>query len=527
MKIINTSILRICLLAFMMMPVWASAQSYYADVNCDGDVSISDVTDLIDILLGNNGATSGNGGSNRGVISVKDYGAVGDGVTDDTEAMERAFADAARLQVSLYVPSGTYIIRRPLTIKSGMEIYGDGANSIIKKTPAAWHKLTDKINKGVYNNDEYHTITLKVDGIDGYHVGDHCYISFSDNPFVPTYANSRARFCTFGEIYEINDTPIVEDSITKYEVKIRSAYDSVWHGTVSNHPAGATLSTSFPIMRSWSYKDECNDVYIHDLCLDGNRQTNGPTYNGVTYEPMEWTNGCIHFDASYKETVNPNTIPYNKHSYNHIIERCRLVNASFDGISDQGEGGLIVRDCEIENNAMHGIHLGTTFTDAVIRNNKMTGNGVRGAGVFFCQDATNVIVESNNISGFNHACSDEEYASAGKFIIIRDNTIDNITGYVFDFMAATATKRGGGLQIFDNTISKLKNSLFYGDHLDNLILANNMITSIAKTPSTLVIVISSNNAIITGNQIPSGASVPAYINSSNTTNLINAGNSWN
>ena len=516
-------ILFLCLCLMTLTPGRAAAQSVYVDVDGDGEATIADVTTLIDFLLYGDASGTAFGGMNRGCVSAMEYGAVGDGVTDDTEALERAFDDAARLHVALYIPSGTYMIRRPLTIKSGMEIYGDGENSVIKKFPAAWHKLTDAISTGVYNNDEDHTITLRVDGIDGYHVGDHCFISYSSNPFDPS--NARARYCSYGEIAEINEEPIVENGKTKYLVKFKSAFNSQKLGVVYSHPVGAVLSTSFPILRSWAFKDECINVYIHDICLDGNRQTEGPTYNGVTYEPMEWANGCIHFDAYGTSKVNG--ISYNHHSYNHIIERCKLINSSYDGISDQGEGGLIVKNCTISNSAMHGVHMGTIFTNALIYNNTMTGNGVRGAGVFFCQDVTNVLIDSNTIKTFNHGCSDEEYSTAGKFNIIRNNTFTDIESHVFDFLAASSTTQGGGLMISNNTINGLKGSLFAGDYLNEAVLANNTIKTVTTAPATLITVLSSNNVIIAGNKLPSGTSIATPVKSTGTTNLINVSNSWN
>lgn len=505
----------------LFAPFTAGAQPIYADVNSDGVATIADVTTLIDYLL-TGGASSGDFSLSRGVISVKDYGAVGDGVTDDTEAMERAFAYAGKNKLALYVPSGTYMIRRPLTIMSGMEIYGDGYNSIIKKFPAAWHKLTDAIATGVYNDDEYHTISIKVDGVSGYHVGDHCFISYSTNPFQPS--NTRARYCTYGEIVEINDTPIVENGVQKYEVKIKSAHDSEKHGVVYAHAAGTVLSTSFPILRSWSFKDECINVYIHDICLDGNRQTDGPTYNNVTYEPMEWANACIHFDAYGVTKVNG--ISYNKHSYNHAIVRCKLINASYDGLSDQGEGGLYVKDCVIQNNAMSGVHLGTVFDNAIISGNTMVGNTIRGAGVFFCQDVTNVIVEGNTISSFNHGCSDEEYATVGKFNIIRNNTFNNMTSYVFDFLKSASARHGGGLLITDNKIMGLKYTMFAGNYLDDVIITNNQITSVSIVPSTLISSNNSNGLIIVGNTLPSGTSVSTPVTANGSTNVVQASNSW-
>ena len=516
-------VLIVSLVILLLSPVAARAQGIYPDVNSDGQANITDVTKLIDFLLGVGEYEGYSTSWSRGVISVKDYGAVGDGVTDDTEAMERAFAYAGQNKLAVYVPKGTYMIRRPLNIMSGMEVYGDGYTSIIKKFPAAWHKLTDAITTGVYNNDEYNSISIKVDGVSGYHVGDHCFISYSTNPFDPS--NTKARYCTYGEIVEINETPIVENGVEKYEVKIKSAHDSEKHGVVYQHAAGTLLSTSFPILRSWGFKDECINVYIHDICLDGNRQTEGPTYNGVTYEPMEWTNACIHFDAYGATKVCG--ISYDKHSYNHAIVRCKLINASYDGLSDQGEGGLYVKDCTIQNNAMSGVHLGTVFENAVIADNKMTGNGERGAGVFFCQDVTNVIVEGNTITGFNHGCSDEEYATEGKYNIIRNNTFNNMTSYVFDFLKATSSRHGGGLLITGNTITGLKATMFAGRYLDDVIITKNKISSVTETPSSLIISNYSNGLIIVGNTLPSGTSISTPVTANSSTNVVQASNSWN
>lgn len=512
-----------CVAMMLLSPLVAGAQSIFADVNCDDEANIADVTTLIDYLLSGKG-TAGTGAVSRGVISVKDYGAVGDGVTNDTQAMERAFAYAGQHQLAVYVPAGTYIISRPLTLKSGMEIYGDGYNkSTIKKIPAAWHKLTDAISTGVYNDDEDHTITLKVDGISGYHVGDHCFISYSNNPFLP--GNTKARYCSYGEIAEINETPIVENGVEKYEVKFKSAFDSEKHGVVYSHPVGAVLSTSFPVLRSWAFKDECINVYVHDICLDGNRQTEGPTYNNVSYEPMEWANGTIHFDAYGVTKVNG--ISYNHHSYNHALVRCKFVNSSYDGVSDQGEGGLYVKDCVIENSAMHGVHMGTVFSGAIITGNTMTGNTVRGAGVFFCQDVTDVIIENNKISSFHHGCSDEEYSTVGKYNIIRNNTFGNITSYVFDFMKSTSSRHGGGLIITGNTITGLKNTLFSGNYLDDVIITNNTVKSVTTPPATLITSTGSNGLIIMGNQLPSGTTISEPVNTTNATNVVNVSNSWN
>ena len=66
----------------------------------------------------------------RQTLSVKDFGATGDGTTDDTTAFQNALTAAAGK--SLYVPNGTYLCTG-LTIYSGTNMYGDSpSTSIIK-----------------------------------------------------------------------------------------------------------------------------------------------------------------------------------------------------------------------------------------------------------------------------------------------------------------------------------------------------------------------------------------------------------
>jgi hypothetical protein len=75
------------------------------------------------------------------VVNVKDFGAVGDGVADDTAAFNLA-ATAANNQKSIFVPSGTYLISSAITVAgewiidigatiTGLPPLGDGAFPIV------------------------------------------------------------------------------------------------------------------------------------------------------------------------------------------------------------------------------------------------------------------------------------------------------------------------------------------------------------------------------------------------------------
>jgi hypothetical protein len=64
----------------------------------------------------------------RDTVSVKDFGAVGDGVTNDTLAIQAAFNSGA---VAIYFPAGRYIVTANLTRSGNTYIYGDTLTSSI------------------------------------------------------------------------------------------------------------------------------------------------------------------------------------------------------------------------------------------------------------------------------------------------------------------------------------------------------------------------------------------------------------
>ncbi|MHB0998580.1 MAG: discoidin domain-containing protein [Armatimonadota bacterium] len=58
------------------------------------------------------------------VFSVREFGAKGDGVTDDTAAFKKAIESAGVSGGTVYVSAGKYPIREPLTIPTGVELRG-------------------------------------------------------------------------------------------------------------------------------------------------------------------------------------------------------------------------------------------------------------------------------------------------------------------------------------------------------------------------------------------------------------------
>ena len=70
---------------------------------------------------------------NQESVSVKDFGAVGDGVTDDTAAIQAALNYAGANNCGIYFPRGTYAISNTLAVGTSTRLYGDSMiNTIIK-----------------------------------------------------------------------------------------------------------------------------------------------------------------------------------------------------------------------------------------------------------------------------------------------------------------------------------------------------------------------------------------------------------
>lgn len=78
-------------------------------------------------------------------VSVKDFGAVGDGVTDDTSAIKSAILSGAGKTV--HFPSGRYKILEELTIPNNTQIVGSGSSNTILD----WSKKST-YSSGAYNS---------------------------------------------------------------------------------------------------------------------------------------------------------------------------------------------------------------------------------------------------------------------------------------------------------------------------------------------------------------------------------------
>lgn len=84
------------------------------------------------------------------VVNVKDWGAKGDGSTDDTSAINAACASVGANGAIVFFPDGVYLTSGAIVPKSNTTLMGSGAGSVLQCTGAGW-ALSTPSNFGIVN----------------------------------------------------------------------------------------------------------------------------------------------------------------------------------------------------------------------------------------------------------------------------------------------------------------------------------------------------------------------------------------
>lgn len=111
-------------------------------------LDLPDNSDEVSFLQSGTGAATRTVQSKlRDVVSVKDFGAVGDGVTDDSAAIQSAISASSRI----FFPPGTYAIASPIRILTQKQIIGSGMGTVIKALPALASASIPAITPSTYS----------------------------------------------------------------------------------------------------------------------------------------------------------------------------------------------------------------------------------------------------------------------------------------------------------------------------------------------------------------------------------------
>ncbi|OLN26844.1 Beta-1,3(4)-glucanase precursor [Desulfovibrio sp. DV] len=268
-------------------------------------------------------------------VSVRDYGATGDGVTDDTASFESAMAALARPGV-LSIPAGTYRLSRTLVLTSGLVLRGQGAS--LSKLVFNMNGSSDPLlDFTTYNSRSWSSLTqnaalgqstITLAGTSGVAVGDKLEIEQQNDPAAmytdPEWNQSWAQ-SVVGQFAVVT---AVSGKVLTLDRPLRAAY-----------------STSFSA-RARVYRMGTN-VGIEDLGI----RREDPGESGGDTIHFKYAFNCWVLRVESLDTVSA-------HVYAESSAAIEVRDSTFKRAHDYGDGGRgygvslgrHVSDCLVENN---------------------------------------------------------------------------------------------------------------------------------------------------------------------------------
>ena len=331
-------------------------------------------------------------------LNVLDYGAVGDGVANDTAAIQAAVTAAAGS--SVYFPAGTYLINSAIILPSNILIYGAGDASIIKSNTLAVvspypgqnqfvanAKTNFKIQNLKFDNS---AITVFSGGIRCVYIFGCSYYAVQNCTFVTSGA-ATASLSSNNYLIE-NNTAIIQSSDGLY--KHDGVFDN-WNG-----------SSYFKIIG--------NTVIGNSIALISYLVT-GLASDGVTATP------CSHFDISHNIAKDIKALGFWSQgnaggNSNFTVSNNNFQNIiDFHGIYISESESFVVDSNIVDTVKYNGIRLGSeaTFTsggkygtvtnNVLINTNTGGSSGSDGAALNLSSQSSNNFIEGTVVQGTTHS----------------------------------------------------------------------------------------------------------------------------
>ncbi len=427
------------------------------------DLDTTDKTNVVSAINENFAAISDINDkiSDMQIVNVKDYGAKGDGSTDDTTAIQNAVNAATNAVV--YFPAGTYIISSTITIGSNATIVGiNKTKSIIKRSATMTGNTFTVTSAG----------SLKVSDI--FFLRDFVYDSSSITNQLTTEAHISI---SGGQEVEIKNCLFWD---MPYHIKIESTSlvnidncnfkGSMWDSTDANRQEGRACIA----IGQNSY---CQIVNIRNCYLGGGYIKNNATVTvGGTTDTIDLNIGSLYGIAAYccESLIVDNCYigGFNSSAIQlqptqTILSQIRITNNFFDGCFD---------------GAINAISTDSTkkVFDLIISNNHFNGqicskNGVAVLNATGVACVDRAIISNNVFENYLLSCM---WLCACTGVLIRDNQFTSYNcknnnpanpnynsgiyaGYVGSKINCQGNSYGGGINGTEVT-SYCVNGIYYG-----------------------------------------------------------------
>ncbi len=218
-------------------------------------------------------------------LNVKDFGAIGNGTIDDTDAFENALDSAKILGCKVLVPQGIYRLTRTIVVSDGVSLIGEGTGSTPLQTPYNGSLLW-------YDGDDY---AIKINGHSS-RLKDLVIRDKSDGKAkggIILEAHNRLLESVY--IFEVLVSGFTNGTGLKLFAKNSGgiAYAAFYNLRIRHGKIGIHLdhtNNSFVNSNTWHHCQISGGGFQYGMVIDGG---NNNILNGVVIEPLSSTHGHL------------------------------------------------------------------------------------------------------------------------------------------------------------------------------------------------------------------------------------------
>ena len=305
------------------------------------------------------------------IVSVKDFGAVGDGVADDTTAIQNAIDYVSANAQTLYVPEGTYITTSVLTIPTtGLNIVGDISQPKIKRTGVTTTPVFQSEQSNVGGGGTFENLYIDGNNIatDGFNLGrvngaNNGYTSFGTkiincNVFNNTaFGINTGSFATNAAVDVIIDKCDIRNN--GVGISIQQPLASIMETKFASNVKGLSIGGNGRVsVVNCIFNENDSQIFVSNLSPCGN------------------FTGCW-FENSNKQTItfaNPSNSS-NDLNGNLLFDSCFFFESTNDllNFNPVNIGSILINNCTIGNSSNGTIKIiGTPLTIVNLRD--VSGN---------------------------------------------------------------------------------------------------------------------------------------------------------
>jgi hypothetical protein len=362
-------------------------------------------------------------------INAKDYGAKGDGLTDDTTALQNAIDDASKEKALLVIPesSESYLITKQLVMKENTHISGYGATLFMAPEEDTIRNMLWSSPDDMVSNISIEGLTLKSEnkiiGIDYY-----------ENSMV---SNVQGMYFQGVDTMKISDV-FMEDVYVGLKIsqagKLRNKDIKISNLRIDNSgmPIQISGTNGFSMVDSVLNSNDGGTKWLHSAYLRGDN-------SNFYFQNVEFNNAS---GGGIAIAGNP--------QYRHPPEN------------------MVFKDCRIKDSVV-GVHINSGATNITI-----SGLIIKGSSLGFkINDASELNIDGVNISG-----SKQQENDHGGFSIedVNQSTISSVT--------IDASDMTGSLCQLIGDIEDLKLSSFKSSEVKNIPLYS--VESAAKIKNLII-----------------------------------------